>query len=101
MPKILENMSDRPVDMDIEPDIVSDVLDAVHLRAHVFGRYELAAPWAVRVPAGGDLFFYVVARGGAWLELEGSGVEERGPLALSAGDVVLLRHRGGHVLHDQ
>jgi AraC-like DNA-binding protein len=43
----------------------------------------------------------VVARGGAWLELEGAGTEAPAPLALSAGDVVLLRHRGGHVLRDE
>jgi AraC-like DNA-binding protein len=61
---------------------------------------ELGAPWAVRVPTGGDLFFYVVARGGAWLVLEGD-AEVTTPLALSAGDIVLLRHRTGHVLRDQ
>ena len=92
-------MSDRPVVADKEQDIVSDVLGAVHLRAHVFGRLELGAPWALRVPPGGDLFFYVVARGGAWLELEDA-ADETPPLALSAGDVVLLRHRAGHVLRD-
>ena len=80
---------------------MSDVLGALHLQAHVFGRFELGAPWALRVPAGGDLFFYVVARGGAWLELEGAGEDAQGPLALSAGDVVLLRHRAGHVLRDE
>ena len=99
-------MSDRPNGVDSERDVVSDVLGALHLRAQVFGRLELGAPWAVRVPAGGDLFFYVLARGAAWLELEGAGLDTNGPdagrpLALSAGDIVLLRHRGGHVLRDQ
>ena len=93
-------MSDRPHTAD-SADIVSDVLGALHLRAHVFGRSDLGAPWAIRIPAGGDLFFYVVARGGAWLELEGPGSDGAAPIALSAGDVVLLRHRGGHVLRDE
>ena len=101
MPKMPEIMSDRPPASDTEPDIVSDVLGALHLRAHVFGRLELGAPWAIRVPPGADLFFYVVARGGAWLELEGAGAEGVAPLALSAGDIVLSRHRAGHVLRDQ
>jgi AraC-like DNA-binding protein len=100
MLEIPEIMSERPETADRGHDIVSDVLGAVHLRAHVFGRMELGAPWAIRVPTGGDLFFYVVARGGAWLELEG-GAEVATPLALSAGDIVLLRHRTGHVLRDQ
>ena len=95
-------MSNRPIQSDHERDIVSDVLGAVHLRTHVFGRLDLGAPWAIRVPPGGDLFFYVVARGGGWLELEGAGDNGRTgePIALSAGDVVLLRHRSGHVLRD-
>jgi len=93
-------MSNRPESSDSGQDVVSDVLGAVHLHAHVFGRLELGAPWALRVPPGGDLFFYVVARGSAWLELEGPGTDAPAPLALSAGDVVLLRHRSGHVLRD-
>src|SRR5919112_2202185 len=100
MPKVPELMSDRPVTSDSERDIVSDVLGAIHLRAHVFGRLELGSPWAIRVPPGGDLFFYVVARGGGWLELDGA-AEQAPPLALSAGDIVLLRHRAGHVLRDE
>ncbi|MGN6392371.1 MAG: AraC family transcriptional regulator [Gemmatimonadales bacterium] len=94
-------MSNRPERVDREPDIVSEVLGAVHLRTDVFGRMELGTPWAIRVPPGGDLTFYVLARGGAWLELEGTGPEVSAPLALSAGDVVLLRHRGGHILRDE
>ncbi len=94
-------MSDRPSAADNDADVVSDILGAVHLQAHIFGRFELGAPWALRVPPGGDLFFYVVARGGAWLELEAGGTNASVPLALSAGDVVLLRHRTGHVLRDE
>ena len=101
MTEMPEVMSDRPKGQDTEADIISDVLGALHLRANVFGRWELGAPWAIRVPPGGDLFFYVVARGGAWLDLEGAGAEGTAPLALSAGDIVLSRHRAGHVLRDQ
>jgi hypothetical protein len=100
MPEMPKVMSDRPASACIDQDVVSDVLSAVHLRAHVFGRLELGIPWAVRIPPGGDLFFYVVARGGAWLELEPHQAGAA-PLALSAGDVVLLRHRTGHVLRDE
>jgi AraC-like DNA-binding protein len=93
--------SDRPEKSD-ESDVVSDVLRAVRLGAEVFGRFELSAPWGMRVPATSDhLSFYVVARGGAWLELEEE--RRRAPthqLALSAGDVALLAHGQAHVLRD-
>ena len=101
MTEVLNYMSERPAEQEPEQDIVSDVLQALHLETRIFGRLELGAPWAIRIPPGGDLFFYVVARGGAWLELEGAGPDAGAPIALSAGDVVLLRHRGGHVLHDE
>jgi AraC-like DNA-binding protein len=101
MPEMPRDMSERPGGTDSERDVVSDVLGALHLQVQVFGRLELGAPWALRIPPGGDLFFYVMGRGGAWLELEGAAPDASAPVALSAGDVALLRHRGGHVLRDQ
>ncbi len=102
MPTSLDMSSDRPADSD-ESDVISDVLRAVRLSAEVFGRYEVSAPWGMRVPGEGEHFlaFYVVARGGAWLEREGTagGAPER-EIPLSAGDVVLLPHGGTHVLRD-
>jgi len=86
-----------------DADVISDVLRAVRLSAEVFGRFELSAPWGLRVPGEGESFlaFYVVARGGALLELEAAdgGAASR-EVALSAGDVVVLPHGGTHVLHD-
>src|SRR5215207_10134486 len=93
--------SDRPARLD-DADVVSDVLRAVRLSAEVFGRFELSAPWGMRVPGEGENFlaFYVVARGGALLELEaGAGGAASREVALSAGDVVVLPHGGTHVLH--
>ena len=95
-------VSDRPILKDGGADVVSDVLRAVRLSAEVFGRFELSAPWAMRVPRTEEhLSFYVVARGGAWLDLEAE--RRRAPvrqIALSAGDVVLLPHGEPHVLRD-
>src|ERR671932_487638 len=95
-----KDASESPINVD-ETDVVSDVLRAVRLTAEVFGRFELSAPWAMRVPGDDYLAFYVIARGGAWLELEAEG--RRRPthqVTLSAGDVVLLPHGGTHVLRD-
>src|SRR5919199_3100773 len=98
MAKNPKDVSNRPASVD-ETDVVSDVLRAVRLTAEVFGRFELSAPWAMRVPGEDHLSFYVIARGGAWLELEAEG--RRTPahqVALSAGDAVLLPHGMTHVL---
>jgi AraC-like DNA-binding protein len=103
MPEPPKVVSDRPDERDEKPDVVSDVLRAVRLGAEVFGRFELGAPWAMRVGRSADhLSFYVVARGGAWLDVE-SERRRRTPvrqLALSAGDVVLLPHGEPHALRD-
>lgn len=86
-----------------DADVISDVLRAVRLTAEVFGRFEVTAPWGMHVPGEGANFlaFYVVARGGAWLELPATaGDTAPRELALSAGDVVVLPHGGTHVLRD-
>src|SRR5512132_1878526 len=102
MPETPKIVSHRPEKPDEQADVISDVLRAVRLGAEVFGRFELSAPWALRVPRTEQhLSFYVVARGGAWLDVEGE--RRKAPtrqIALSAGDVVLLPHGEPHVLRD-
>lgn len=102
MPETPIITSDRPDGSDGRADVVSDVLRAVRLGAEVFGRFELGAPWALRVPRTEQhLAFYVVARGGGWLDLEGDRRKAVArQIALSAGDVVLLPHGASHVLRD-
>src|SRR5262245_27980809 len=105
MHEMLENLSDRPVDLDDGVDVIADVLAATRLTTAVFGKLELGAPWRLRVPEGDYLSFYVVARGGAWLELPqvalatGQTFPARS-IALSAGDAVLLPHAPAHVVRD-
>lgn len=102
MPETPKVLSHRPINVDEGADVVSDVLRAVRLGAEVFGRFELSAPWAMRVPGTRELLsFYVVARGGAWLDVEGKRPNAKTrQVALSAGDVLLLPHGEAHVLHD-
>jgi AraC-like DNA-binding protein len=82
--------------MDGHVDVVSDVLETMRFTTLLFGRFELGAPWAIRVPQKETSSFYVLARGGMRLRVEG--VET--PLLLSAGDVVLVPHGAAHVLDD-
>jgi len=86
-------------------DVVGEILDAAHLATAVFGRLELGAPYQLRIPARAYLSFYVVARGGGWIETaRPAGVEsEHGEPRLhplSAGDAILLPHGTAHTLKD-
>ncbi|WP_375773626.1 AraC family transcriptional regulator [Archangium gephyra] len=82
--------------MDGRIDVVSDVLETMRFTTQLFGRFELGAPWALRVPKKETSSFYVLARGSLRLRVEG--VEA--PVLLSAGDVVLVPHGAAHVLDD-
>src|SRR5690348_18409117 len=95
------SLSDRPEIPASGVDVLSEVLDAVHLTTAVFGRLELGAPWRLRIPAREALTFYVVGRGSAWLEVDDGG-RAAAPLSmpLSLGDAVLLPRGSAHVLRD-
>ncbi|RKH18780.1 AraC family transcriptional regulator, partial [Corallococcus sp. CA047B] len=81
---------------DEKTDVVSDVLETLRFKTLLFGRFELGAPWALRLPSKVNASFYVVTRGGLRLQVEGSAQ----PMFLSAGDVVLLPRATAHVLDD-
>lgn len=76
-------------------DVLTDVLEALHLKSLIYGRLELTAPWGLRMD-GGHCGFFVVTRGTCWLEVDG--VEE--PLQLAGGDFVLLPKAQEHTLKD-
>ncbi|MDC3962477.1 AraC family transcriptional regulator [Polyangium jinanense] len=90
-------LTDRPGPVD-EPvtDVLADVLDAMRLTTLMHGRFELGAPWGIRFPESPGAHIVIVARGSARLEVEG--VE--GAIVLSAGDLALFPHGGGHTLRD-
>jgi len=77
-------------------DVLTDVLDSLGLHGRLFCRSVLSAPWCLALPAGEHAHFHVIERGGAWLHLDG----HKAPLALGAGDLVVLPHGRGHRLSD-
>src|SRR5262245_60879641 len=83
--------------MDVERpmDVLTDVLESVHVRSLIFGRLEFTAPWGLRMD-GGHASFYVITRGACWLEVEG---QDRA-LSLAGGDFVLLPNAPPHVIRD-
>ena len=96
-------LSHRPEKPDDAIDVLGDILGTVHLTTAVLGRLELGAPWRLQIPERDYLSFYVVARGSAWLTLDGSdGRHGAGPTALplSAGDALVLPRGSAHVLRD-
>jgi AraC-like DNA-binding protein len=76
-------------------DVLTDVLESLHVKNMMAGRLELTAPWGLRF-TGGRAAFYVVTRGSCWLEVDGS----PDAVMLSGGDFVLLPKSQGHLIRD-
>jgi AraC-like DNA-binding protein len=76
-------------------DVLTDALEAIHMKSVIHGRLELTAPWGVRIDAGRSGFL-VVTRGTCWMEV--AGADE--PFQLAGGDYVLLPGGQAHVLKD-
>jgi AraC-like DNA-binding protein len=89
-------LPERPEPLEGRTDVVSDVLETMRFTTLLFGRFELGAPWALRLPKKANATFYVLARGTMRLRVDG--VEQ--PLLVSAGDVVLVPQGSAHVLDD-
>jgi AraC-like DNA-binding protein len=79
------------------PDVLSDILGCLKLKASLYFTTEFSAPWGVRVPPLGSVArFHLVIRGTCWARVEG--IKE--PVRLESGDLILIPHGAGHVLSD-
>jgi AraC-like DNA-binding protein len=76
-------------------DVLTDVLQSIHVKGFVFGRFELSAPWGFEKGAGEGLAFCVVTRGTFWLE-----VADMPPLQVGGGDLLLIKKTHSHVMRD-
>jgi AraC-like DNA-binding protein len=79
-------------------DVLTDVLESIHARVLVLGRFDLTAPWGLEFDDGkkAGLGFLVVTRGTAVLE-----GNEVSPVWLSGGDFVLTRRGAWQTLRDR
>jgi AraC-like DNA-binding protein len=83
--------------LDSRSDVLTQVLEAVHLGSALSARTTLGAPWALHFGADEHRAgFHVVTAGCCWASLDGGG----GPVALGPGDVIVFPHGTGHVLCD-
>jgi AraC-like DNA-binding protein len=76
-------------------DPIADVFTALQVENVLYGRFEAAAPWGIRFPAG-HASFGMLVRGHCWLSVEG--VEE--PVSLAGGDCFLLPRGVSYSLRD-
>ncbi|WP_186002111.1 AraC family transcriptional regulator [Corallococcus sp. Z5C101001] len=65
-------------------DVLTEVLGGIQLRSKVHGRYELTAPWGMRIDGSPNPLFYAVMRGNCLLSTD----EES--LTLVGGDFVFI-----------
>jgi AraC-like DNA-binding protein len=89
-------------------DALSDVLRAVRLKGAIFFDVHASDPWAAETPAGkqivGRMFpgaehlisYHAITQGNCWICLGGEP-----PMALAAGDIVVIPHGDAHVLSNQ
>lgn len=91
----LQSMFER---LDSRFDVLTQVLDAIHLGGALSARVELGAPWALHYgeQTGYRAGFHVVVTGDCWITLDTTGE----CVTLSRGDVVVLPHGTGHTLGD-
>ncbi|MFI5641358.1 AraC family transcriptional regulator [Streptomyces goshikiensis] len=77
-------------------DVVSDAIAAVRIGRPSSDRMRVSGSWCARFDAYDGAGFHVVLEGTCWLLPDGGGE----PVALGAGDAVLLPHGTGHVIAD-
>jgi AraC-like DNA-binding protein len=96
MPKGPNLLLDRPTPAPERAiDVLAEILAATRVSRLIYGRLELSAPWGIQSPETDAAHLYVMARGGARLEVAGTS-----PASLAAGDVAFLPHGVRHCLRD-
>ncbi len=83
--------------LDSRFDVLTQVLEAVHLGSVLSSRTELRAPWALHFgETGRRAGFHVVVTGKCWASVDSAGEH----VALGPGDIVVFPHGTGHTLGD-
>jgi AraC-like DNA-binding protein len=75
-------------------DVLSDILQSLHLKASVFLHACFRGDWAVDTSGERRATFHLVARGGCWLHMP----ENREPIALAGDDLIVFPHDTQHTI---
>jgi AraC-like DNA-binding protein len=81
---------------------LSEILHSIRLSSEVFSRWELRAPWGVRLsPNTQDISvtakFHLVESGHCWLKLDG----QKESIPLASGDILVLPRALNHTMSDE
>src|SRR5215472_8084759 len=71
-----------------QEDVLTDLLQSIHMRRTLYCRASMSAPWGFRVSQREVASFHIVPGGACWLTIEGF---DR-PVQVSEGDLVILPH---------
>jgi len=74
-------------------DVLSDILDTVHLSGVLLGRAEFSAPWGVSSEGISAPMFHIILSGNGFITLEGGE-----PIPLRNGDLIMMPHGHTHRL---
>jgi AraC-like DNA-binding protein len=74
-------------------DVLSDILDTVHLSGVLLGRAEFGAPWGASSEGISAPVFHIILSGNGFITLEGGD-----PIPLGSGDLILMPHGHTHFL---
>jgi AraC-like DNA-binding protein len=77
-------------------DVLADVLSVTRLGATVMAQAELVPPWGLEIDPMAEAAVHIVQRGNCWLRT----TNQRRPIHLRAGDLVLIRGGVGHSVCD-
>jgi AraC-like DNA-binding protein len=77
-------------------DILTDVLQMLHLESSLYLRSELGAPWGLHIPAAPTMLFHAITVGSCWMYLLGTSE----PVFLAGGDIIVLPQGDEHALVD-
>ena len=75
-------------------DVISNILGAIKLNAHVFMHSDFYGFWAIDTSGTNKATFHMISRGAAWLHLP----DEKEPLALYCGDLVVFPNDAPHCI---
>lgn len=75
-------------------DVLADIFETIQLRGSFYFRTDFSPPWGTTVPARGRAArFHYVVQGSCWIR-----VGDAAPVALTAGDFVLVPNGASHIL---